>query len=139
MKKHLAIFAIMVLFPSFGTSAFAALDGDVYTCSNDVNAELQVFFDAHVTLQEAIDNIRETRGEDRAETYRDSLLVSDPWGKIWVESRNCLASLGYDVSALPYLEVPEFEEVAVMVLGGSIIFVILISKKIQAKVKNKID
>ena len=41
VKKHIAIFALMIMFPSFGVSAFGAVEGDEYVCTNDVDAELE--------------------------------------------------------------------------------------------------
>lgn len=95
----------------------------IYTCSDDVKGEKNEFDIAYRGVQGAIDHNRQL-DPSVTEEHLKGYLNTDI-GAWMMQTKECLASHGYDVSALPQVTVPEFGDIASLMLrigvGGAIL------------------
>ena len=108
--------------PLKATSYVLKDGGRRYECSDDVAAELKQYNDLTFVFQGDIDRVKSRSGEDVAQEYFDKAVTHDPStnGGAWQAARNCLESLGYPLDKLDPIIVPEFGEIAPLILAGSI-------------------
>ena len=78
----------------------------VYTCSKDANAELKEYHGFLEVVQNGVNRARELNPDWTEERLRE--YASGGSGKVLVQIKDCLDSLGYDTSSLPHVVVPEF-------------------------------
>lgn len=79
----------------------------VYSCSKDLNAELDLYHGALKLAQQGVDRARELN-PDWTEERLHEYTTGGTFGSLLPKIKDCLDSLGYDTSALPHVVVPEF-------------------------------
>lgn len=112
-----------------------------YTCSNDIQAEKKLYEVMLSGVQEGIDGVRE-RHPDWSEERLHQYAVGDSIGQTMLKAKECLESHGYDTSTLPHYVVPEFGDVATLVLrigmGAAIMGGIYAANRFKNKINYKL-
>jgi hypothetical protein len=85
-----------------------------YTCSDDIGQEKHLYLGFQNLIQQSIDHARQMN-PDWTEERLNQYAYGDSIGQIFLKTKDCLASHGYDMSTLPQLTVPEFGDVASLI------------------------
>lgn len=100
------------------------LEGGKYVCGNDIRAEKEMYERWYPGIQADIDGVRE-RHPDWTDERLHQYSTGDSVGQTFLKIKECLESHGYDTSTLPQVVVPEFGDIASLILkigiGGTVI------------------
>ncbi len=83
-----------------------AVEGGKYVCGT-VKEELTAYLAKHEAIQNSVDYARE-RWPDMTEKELTEYAYGGTGGQRLLQAKECLDQMGYDVSNLPVIEVPEF-------------------------------
>lgn len=100
------------------------LEGSRYVCSNDIQAEKKLH-DGFVEWNNEVHDWIRQRNPDWTDAQVSNYITrTEPYG-LAKTTEECLKSHGVDVSQLPHVVVPEFGDVASLILkigiGGAVI------------------
>ena len=79
----------------------------VYSCSKDLNAEIDLYHTVLKLTQQGVDRARELN-PDWSEARLQEYASGGTFGSVLPKIKDCLDSIGYDTSSLPHVVVPEF-------------------------------
>ena len=129
MKILYFLLAFVIILPILGNSSYGiSKDGEI-VCSDNIEREMQAYNEYRNEVQENVDRIKSQDGEQKAQEFFEAMLVNTEVGRNFQFQKDCLQSLGYDVQSLNPVIVPEFHEMAIIVLGSAIFGIVAISKK----------
>jgi hypothetical protein len=114
------------------------LNGDgTYSCSNDISAEKDLYLEFEDGVQSGVDTARRLNPDWTEVQLHDYVSKGDSISQTMLKAKECLEQHGYDTSTLPQVVVPEFGDVASLVLrigiGASIIAGTYAAKYFNAK------
>ncbi len=91
---------------AFKETVLLAVEGGKYVCGT-IKEELTTYLGNHEHLQK-VSNYAQERWPDKTDEELTDYLFSSTTGERMLLAKECLDKMGYDVSNLPTVEVPEF-------------------------------
>ena len=129
MKNLFFILVLLLFTPIFNNEVLGISKDGEMVCSGNVEREVQAYNEYKIEVQMHVDRIRALEGDQKAQEFFEGVLQNTQVGRSLSFQMDCLDSLGHDMETLDPVVVPEFHEIAIIVLASGIFGIIALSKK----------